>query len=320
MTAVNPRIDVVIVTWNSEGTITDCLESVYAQEGVQAFPIVVDNDSTDNTVDRIAGKAEVIANSTNTGYAVAANQGARRGSSAYLLFLNPDALLSDPCCLLKGVRILESDAQIGSLGGLIRFPDGVLQPSAFAPPDYWREFLEASYLYRLVPARLRGRLLLGPHWTHDSTMDVGWLLGAFVLCRRSTYERVGGLTEDFHLFSEDLDWGRQVAARGLINRFDPSLELVHVSNHSGAIRWGVDRSEISFRAYYDYLRTRRGRTRERFSVVTNLIGFCIRSALYSGKALSGSPEAIAWKDEYRRLVKMHWRWMVSSRRVSSLDV
>src|ERR1044071_9391213 len=92
----NNLVSVTIVTYNSGRFIKRCLESVLAQKYPYREIIVVDNNSTDGTVDileQFEDRCSVVYNSENIGFAAAQNQAIAMSDSEWVLTLNPDVLL-----------------------------------------------------------------------------------------------------------------------------------------------------------------------------------------------------------------------------------
>ena len=90
---MNHDVAVVIVTYNNEGDIFECISSLQASSDTIIDLLVIDNASQDATREVIRNsfpRVQVISKSANTGFASASNEGARRSSSSYLVFLNPD--------------------------------------------------------------------------------------------------------------------------------------------------------------------------------------------------------------------------------------
>jgi GT2 family glycosyltransferase len=90
------RVSVTIVTYNSGRFIKRCLESVLAQKYSNKEIVIVDNASTDGTVDileQFEDSCSVVYNDENIGFAAAQNQAIRLGTGAWVLTLNPDVLL-----------------------------------------------------------------------------------------------------------------------------------------------------------------------------------------------------------------------------------
>ena len=101
----------VIVTYNSADVINSCLEALSKMSpGMTA--IIVDNASSDNTLDLVRSRSgvHVIANSENRGFAAAVNQGVREAGASeaqegeFVLLLNPDVELADTCRPVDGIR------------------------------------------------------------------------------------------------------------------------------------------------------------------------------------------------------------------------
>lgn len=293
------RVGVVIVTWHNKATIDECLTSVLAQRGVELDVVVVDNASGDETA-AVAARpgVRVVVNDDNTGFARAVNQGAAQVQGAFLLVLNPDACLLSDDFLERAIDVMLREPHVATLGPRTEFADGSHQVSVFPTPTVWRELVEATGLYRLMPRRARGRVLLGAHFSHDEPVDAGWLLGACLLVRLDQWRDSGGLTEDFHLYAEDLEWGCRVIEQGLRNRFVPELRVMHAGNHSGAMRFGEERSLVALRSYYGFLSSRWGVGRARSSAFVNLLGALARMLVYGWRARSetGASPTVA---EYR---------------------
>jgi GT2 family glycosyltransferase len=117
--AHNDSVSVTVVTFNSGRFIKRCLESVLAQKYPRLEVIVVDNASTDGTVDileQFEGRIQVYYNDENIGFAAAQNQAIRMSSGDWILTLNPDVLLL-PGFIQALVDAGQLDPQIGSLCG-----------------------------------------------------------------------------------------------------------------------------------------------------------------------------------------------------------
>jgi len=92
-------VSVIIVTYNNEYHIKDCLKSIYNQfQGKFSFEvIIVDNSSTDRTVELIKNnfkEVKIIKNDVNKGYGYANNIGAKSAIGKYLIMMNPDTIVS----------------------------------------------------------------------------------------------------------------------------------------------------------------------------------------------------------------------------------
>ena len=105
------ELSIVIVTWNSQDEIGNCLRSIIESTNELNYEIViVDNNSKDNTVTVIKSIAEenfhrikLILNNFNTGYTKASNQGILSSSGKNILLLNPDTVIEKGSVIKKEV-------------------------------------------------------------------------------------------------------------------------------------------------------------------------------------------------------------------------
>src|SRR3954447_14478849 len=117
--AHNDVVSVTIVTYNSGRFIKRCLESVLAQKYPLKEIIVVDNASTDGTVDileQFEDRCRVYYNDENAGFAAAQNQAIRLSNGEWVLTLNPDVLLL-PNFIQALVDAGQLDGGIGTVCG-----------------------------------------------------------------------------------------------------------------------------------------------------------------------------------------------------------
>jgi GT2 family glycosyltransferase len=223
----------VIVTWNSADAIGACLDAAIAR-GLAV--IVVDNGSTDSTVEEIRKRpqARLIANPANRGFAAAANQGIRELESPFVLLLNPDAVLrtgvepllgavAEPGVGAAGGKLLDGQdrAQTGFM--VRRFPTGL---------SLSFEILGVNRLWPGNPVNRYYRCLdLDP----DAKAEVDQPAGAFLMIRREAWQAIGGLDERFHpLWFEDVDFLKRLREAGFRAVYEPAAVASHRGGHSAA--------------------------------------------------------------------------------------
>lgn len=225
-------IGVVIVAYNSAPVIEGLLASIpKALGGLSASIVVVDNGSTDDTVEvveRVGGCRVVL--SHNNGYAgginlgVAALCGAVSAAEA-ILVLNPDVRLS-PGSIESMLATLRATGA-GIVAPRVLEPDGGLFRSL-----------------RREPTLLRST---GLSWTHHRVLDeyvsdptryrhrqvVDWALGAALLVRREVHAALGGWDESYFLYSEETDLCLRAADRGWSTVYEPDAVVTHLGGASG---------------------------------------------------------------------------------------
>lgn len=238
MNAGDEKISIVLATYNSLRTLQSCLAHLgEASRRINCELIAVDNNSTDNSASAIRNfwpQAKVIVNRKNTGFAHAANQGAKAAIGEYLLFVNPD-LFVDSNCLEEFLIFIRGKERIGAVGGRMRYPDGRFQPSCRNLPTLSNLiFSRGSFLWRIF----RG--------THKYTLpdsanpiEVPAVAGALLFIRKDVFESVGRFDSNYFMFMEDTDLCKRLTMLGFSNYFLPQAGAVH--------EWGTGSSAGFFK-------------------------------------------------------------------------
>jgi len=229
-------VSVVVVTWNALPWIEQCLDSVRGQEVV-----VVDNGSTDGTVDFISERyPDVrIVEQENRGMGGGNNTGMRAAGGRYFFLLNSDAwVVGDG--LAKLVEFADAHPEAAVVGPRLVNTDGTLQRSVRGEPTVWRLATEYLFIRKLAPrSRLLNPLYVGG-FAHDEVFEADWLFGPALLVRREAADAVGLFDESFFMFSEEVDWMTRFRRAGWKVLFFPGAEVVHVGGASHGGRMYVE--------------------------------------------------------------------------------
>lgn len=202
------ELAVIIVSYNTIDVLRECIEAVYAQcNRLRTEIIVVDNASTDGSVDMLAKDfplVKCIANTQNLGFGVANNIGVAAATAPYIMLLNSDAImLSDTGDYLVG--FMSQHAEVACVAPRVVLPNGKPQPKVFGyAPNAWRVFTQSVGLNRLYPqCDFFGGI--DSEYRKGEITDVGWLSGVCLVMRRQDYLKVGGFDAQFFMYCEDID-------------------------------------------------------------------------------------------------------------------
>ena len=228
--------DIVVITYNSEEVIGDCLRACTSLN--EARTTVVDNASSDRTVEvaRSFGVA-LVPNASNLGFAAAANLGIERAQSDAVLILNPDVVpLSGVQALAKAVEKLPFAAAGGKLLGQDGLPQAGFNVRAF--PTGWTLLFEIMGINRLFPGNRVNRayrLAIDPDWQREVDQPAG----AFLMVNRSAWQRIGGFDEAFFpIWFEDVDYCKRLYGAGYKCVYVPEAIARHHGGHSAkALSW-----------------------------------------------------------------------------------
>jgi GT2 family glycosyltransferase len=225
-----------VVSFNSARHIERLLDSVpAAAEGLRIHCIVVDNDSSDETMSILRSRSDItiIEAGQNLGYAGAINLGRKLvGCDCPLLILNPDLVLKAGA--ITHLYQALDDPAVGVVLPMLLDSDGSLYLSLRREPSPARAFGDA-----LFGSRLPGR----PGWLSDTVRsgrpyrvlhDVEWGSGAAMLISAACNDAVGDWDDmRFFLYSEETDFAARARLHGYRVRYVPGARIWHEGGGSG---------------------------------------------------------------------------------------
>jgi N-acetylglucosaminyl-diphospho-decaprenol L-rhamnosyltransferase len=264
-------LSIIIVNWNSAHFARKCIASIQsAITGLQFEVIVVDNGSGDGCEDMLRSNfpdAIFVESHHNLGFARANNLGFRHSRGKCLAFLNPDTeVLEGALNVLHQSIMTLNDA--GAVGAKLINSDGTLQTSCIqAFPTITNQLLDSELLRNFFP-RL-GLWGMKPLFSDSqSPTEVDAISGACLLIKRDVFESIGYFSEDYFMYSEDVDLCYKCHSMGLKNYYVPGATVIH---HSGGSTSANKGSEV-----FDALLSE---SRWRYFKQTRGVGY---AALYRG--------------------------------------
>lgn len=187
-------VRVIVLNWNGQRWLDGCLTALQRQTRLPDEIVVVDNASTDNSVEHLRAawpQVRVMTLSDNVGFAAGNNRGADDARTDALVFLNNDTEV-EPGWLDALVRAAEADPKRGLVTSRVVFLDR---------PD-------------VIDSAGDGYLRCGGGFKHGHGQptasfavsgSVFCACGAAFLIRRELWERLGGFDESFFMVYEDVD-------------------------------------------------------------------------------------------------------------------
>jgi len=300
-------LSIIVVSYNTVELLKDCLRSIYRnREALSLEVIVVDNGSWDGSAEMLNREfpdVHLIRNQENRGFAAANNQGIRIAKGEYILLLNPDTVLLEGS-LGETLQFMKSHPEAGIVGVRLLNQDGTIQQSCRSFPTVLNVLFEALFLYKVFPrSRLVGKYYMG-WFNYDRVQEVDVVLGAFMMVRRSVFEKIGMFDEQFFMFTEETDFCIRAKRTGLKTYFFPGAEVIHVGGQSAE-----QDPERMFREIYHtqlYLFRKHYRFPDcHLMVLLRVAGMAIRVILYAFYGL------VALKPVYLRKSKYYLTALVA---------
>lgn len=235
------KLSIIIVSYNVKYYLEQCLRSIYkATSPAIAMEIfVVDNASHDNSpahIEKAFPKAEypnlhIIKNARNVGFGKANNQAVAKATGEYILFLNPDTILTETT-LKDVVEYADAHPEAGGIGTMMLYSNGKFaNESRRGLPTPWTALCKMSGLNTLFPkSRLFGKYYM-KYLDKEQANGIEIISGAFLFARRSTLEKTGLFDEKFFMYGEDIDLSYRILLEGYKNHYIPS-PIIHYKGES----------------------------------------------------------------------------------------
>jgi N-acetylglucosaminyl-diphospho-decaprenol L-rhamnosyltransferase len=211
----------VIPSWNTASHLGRCLDALAAQRGASVETFVVDNGSSDTSLQLIESRSVAhLALPTNVGFARAVNLGVQRTDAPLVLVLNADCFLSPDSVRLLAAE-LAADSGLGGVQPRILQDDGERCAR--------RIYSAGQCLTRYGRAFERGwGEADGPRYaTREEVFGVS---GAACLLRREMFSDLGGYDEPYFAFYEDVDLNARARLAGWTFAYVPDALAIHVGH------------------------------------------------------------------------------------------
>lgn len=221
-------VSVVILNFNGKKYLDDCITSVLAQTFRDYEVIIVDNGSSDGSVEYLETQypwVKVVKNRENLGFAEGTNTGIRQAKGEYILTLNNDTRMDNRFleCL---IRVMKSDGGVGICAPKMIFCDNRINSAGIC-------------ISRSGAAWDRG-MSEPDKGQYDSQQEVFGSCAGAALYRREMLEEIGLFDEDFFLYMEDVDLAFRGRLAGWKCFYVPDAKVHHV--YGGTTGVGSDLS------------------------------------------------------------------------------
>ena len=216
-----PLVSVIIVNYNAGDLLLKAVRSVLHFQHVEV--VVADNASSDGSFLKLGATIKsdrliLIDNHANLGFGRAVNAAAQASQGEYIFLLNPDAELTQSA-LSQMIKTSRAWSDRCIVAPALLNSDKTAQPSCYRPQtvknavkEYWFGASGAYSKYR--PA---GRRPIEVH----AAVAAAWLV------HRSVWDELGGLSDKFFLYFEDLDMCDRAHTKNIAVVYDSIAQVMH---------------------------------------------------------------------------------------------
>jgi len=221
------KLSVIILNYNVHYFLELCLQSVEAAlVGLNAEIIVVDNNSKDGSCEMVKIKfpnVKLIENKENSGFSKGNNLGVAEAKGEYLCILNPDTVVAEDT-FIQVLNYADTKQNTGIVGCKLIDGNGC--------------FLPESKRNIPTPSIAIKKILGNDKKYYNNNLDkedigkVDVFVGAFMLIKKSIYEEVNGLDEDYFMYGEDIDLSYKILKSGYTNYYYGKTTVIHYKGES----------------------------------------------------------------------------------------
>jgi hypothetical protein len=231
-----PLVSIIIVNWNAKKYLKECIESLFSQSFTDYEIVLVDNASTDDSIDFVRinyPQVKVIQNKDNLGFAEGNNIGIKNSTGQLIALFNPD-VVADSDWLHILVNVIKDKPNIA----------GVTGKMYYLGDQYGKDAVFCTWS-KIDP--LSGTPI---NFNDDEPVSrVDYLSGAAMIVRRDVLNKIGLLDKNYFLYFEETDLCARIIRAGYDLMYIPSAIVWHVvsplSNSEKKIYF-MERSRIRF--------------------------------------------------------------------------
>lgn len=219
------RVSAVVVSHGSARELGESLPALRPQ--VDELVVIA------NVPGSVPAGVEAVENERPLGFAANLNKGFARTTGDAVLAVNPDAV-PEPGAVAALAEFMEAHPRCGVAGPKMVFPDGRLQPSRRRFPTVTGTIVRRTPLRKLLRQRRHFHLDEPPP---NEPVQADWMLGGFLLLRRSMLAQLGGFDEGYRLYGEDIDLQYRAMLAGWERWYVPQAVVRHEHQAETDKRW-----------------------------------------------------------------------------------
>jgi len=246
------RLTIIILSYNTKELLCNCLRSIELQEHAQWKIVVVDNGSTDGSVEMVKKefpRVTVMQQQKNLGFAAGNNVALRLVDTAYVMLLNSDAELLQGENIDKLVEYMEQYSEVGVVTPKIVLDDGNIDMSCHrGVPTPWSGFTYFSGIEKMIGKLPLLNIVFGRYhqlWKNmDKVHEIDVCSAAAMVVRAKAMQDVGLLDERYFFYAEDIDWCVSFKHKGWRVQYFPAVKVLHHKWKAGMNRKITTKQEL----------------------------------------------------------------------------
>ncbi len=244
------KLSIVIINYKTRELTVDCVRSVIKNTKLDFEILLVDNASSDGSVELFRkefGKKKnvtLIESPKNVGFASGNNVGIKKAQGEYVLLLNSDTVV--PAGTLDGmVEWVVDNPKVGVATCSLKNKDGTLQGTGGYFPTLlnvasWMTIEDLPFVSGLIkPFHPMRKMMDKNEEFYTEPRELDWVTGAFMLIRKSVIDEIGLMDEDYFMYTEDTDFCYRAKKAGWKIFFNPKWSITHFGGASSTSEFAI---------------------------------------------------------------------------------
>ena len=228
-------VSVIIVNWNSGKYLEETINSLQKQAINISYEIIlIDNNSSKEDesflyLEKLTQYINVcvIRNEENLGFAKANNKGMEIAKGRNFLLLNPDIILHNNVLKILS-DYLDNNKDVAMTGPKVLNVDGSFQHSCLRGQPYPKDTLyHIIGLSKKYPNNEKYNKFALLHLNTDEINECGGLSGCCMMIKKSLYDEIGGMDENFFMYEEETDWCFRATKSNKKIIYNPEAVVTH---------------------------------------------------------------------------------------------
>lgn len=228
-------ISIIVIEYHSLDEIGRFLYSIKENEKEEYEVIVSSNsqysEEEQKHIQTSFPQARWSFNERNGGFAYGMNEGLKVAKGDILVVMNPDVKFKSS--LEPMIQYLQKHHEVGIIAPKIVDEKGIIQDSLRHYITPW------GFVMRHIDRILHGSKLNVKEFVDPVRGE--WVIGAFMMCRRDFYEKVGRLSDDYFMYCEDMDWCKRAHLAGYDVVYYPGTTIEYKGTRSARKSWKYTR-------------------------------------------------------------------------------
>lgn len=222
------KISIIIVNWNSGSQLRECLSSVVDSDthNIELDTIVIDNASSDDSLENIPQNVKIVKNDKNLGFAASCNIGFRFSKdSDFTLLLNPDTIIGKTT-IQDSVNYISANPEISILGCKHHDEQGMVRASCARSPKLGGFISDIFGLSKIFPTVFHSATIMNDR-NYNESMYVDQVIGAYMMIRNDLFNKIGYFDERFFVYFEEADFSYRSKLIGEKTYYNADIEIFH---------------------------------------------------------------------------------------------